>query len=110
MGTSVSGNDLQVRLDLNNPVFQKQLFCLDADELKRAVKTLEKLRKMTWSAVYADHGLKWEKISSVPPPKGIEATYSLRITQSRRVVGYRDGEFLRLLAIPPDHDSTYGAR
>ncbi|WP_455285978.1 hypothetical protein [Cupriavidus necator] len=110
MGTGASGNNQVVLLDLNNPTFQQNLFDLDADELKRAIKTLEKLRKMTWGGIYTDHGLRWEKITSVTPPKGIEAIYSLRITQARRATAYRDGAFLRLLTIPPDHDATYGKK
>lgn len=110
MGTGVSGSTQQVLLDLNNPTFQQNFFDLDIDELKRAIKTFEKLRKMTWGTVYGDHGLKWEKITSVTPPKGIDAIYSLRITQSRRAVAFREGAYLRLLSIPPDHDATYGKK
>jgi hypothetical protein len=56
------------------------------------------------------HGLKWEKITSIKPPQGIDAIYSLRITQSRRATSYRDGDFIRLLTIAPDHDATYGRK
>jgi len=38
---------------------------------------------MTWNQVYRDSGLKWEKIISFKPPPGIDAVYSLRITQAR---------------------------
>jgi len=54
--------------------------------------------------------LKWEKIVSVKPPIGIDAIYSLRITQARRATAYRDGEFIRLLTLAPDHDATYGKK
>jgi hypothetical protein len=97
-----------VRLDLNNPVFQENLFNLPKPERHSALETLNKLRRMTWTQVYGDPGLKWEKIASVTPPAGIAAIYSLRITQSRRATAYRDGDFLRFLTIPPDHDATYG--
>ncbi len=60
--------------------------------------------------IYRDSGLKWEKISSVKSPPGVDAIYSLRITQSRRATAYRDGDFIRLLTIAPDHDSTYGRK
>lgn len=63
---------------------------------------------MTWQQVYRDQGLKWEKIVSVTPPASISAIYSLRITLSRRATAYRDGDFIRLLTIAPDHDATYG--
>jgi hypothetical protein len=65
---------------------------------------------MTWDQVYRDKGLKWEKIGSIKPPTGIDVIYSLRITQSRRATAYRDGDFIRLLTIAPDHDSTYGKK
>lgn len=99
-----------LRLDLNNPIFQENLFGLQKSDRHSAVETLNKLRQMTWSQVYADNGLKWEKIVSVTPPPGIAAVYSLRITQSRRATAYRDGEFIRLLTIAPDHDATYGKK
>ncbi len=73
-----------------------------------ALETLNKLRRLTWSQVYRDAGLKWEKIVSVKPPPGIGALHSLRITRSRRAVAYRDEDFIRLLSIARDHDSTYG--
>jgi hypothetical protein len=102
--------DKLVRLDLNNPVFQENLLTLQKPERHAALDTLNKLRQMTWSQVYRDGGLKWEKIISVKPPKNIDAIYSLRITNSRRATAYRDGEFIRLLTIAPDHDSTYGKK
>jgi hypothetical protein len=99
-----------VRLDLNNPVFQENLLTLQKAERHAALETLNKLRQMTWNQVYRDNGLKWEKIISVKPPLGIDAIYSLRITQARRATAYRDGEFIRLLTIASDHDSTYGKK
>lgn len=98
--------DTLLRLDLNNPVFQGHLLTLQKPERHAALDTLNKLRQMTWSQAYRDAGLKWEKIISVKPPKDIDAIYSLRITNSRRATAYRDGEFIRLLTIAPDHDGT----
>ncbi|GHD81186.1 hypothetical protein ACFSQE_01035 [Vogesella fluminis] len=102
--------DSLVRLDLNNPVFQTHLLTLQKPERHAALDTLNKLRQMTWNQVYRDAGLKWEKIVSIKPPAGIEALYSLRISQARRATAYRDGDFIRLLTIAPDHDSTYGKK
>ena len=99
-----------VRLDLNNPVFQDNLLNLEKPDRHSALETLKKLRQMTWVQVYRDNGLKWEKIFSVNPPTGVAAIYSLRITQSRRATAYRDGDFMRLLTIAPDHDATYGRK
>ncbi len=106
MGT----NDSPVRLDLNNPVFQAQLFGLQKPERNAAIDTLRKIRLLTWDQLYRDKGLKWEKIISVKPPPDIDAIYSLRITQSRRCTAYREGDFMRLLTVAPDHDSTYGRK
>ena len=106
-----SGNlDTLVRLDLNNPVFQANLLGLQKPERHAALETLNKIRQLTWNQIYRDNGLKWEKLSSIKPPPGIDAIYSLRITQARRATAYRDGEFIRLLTVAPDHDSTYGRK
>lgn len=106
----MSEADATVRLDLNNPVFQRDLLDLQKAERHAALDTLAKLRQLDWQQVYRDKGLRWEKTISVKPPPGIAALYSSRITQSRRAVAYRDGEFIRLLSIPPDHDATYGTK
>jgi hypothetical protein len=47
-----------VRLDLNNPVFQRQLFNLSKTEQRNTLNTFRKLANLTWQQVYADHGLK----------------------------------------------------
>ena len=99
-----------IRLDLNNPVFQEHLLTLQKPERHAALDTLNKIRQLTWNQLYRDPGLKWEKITSVSPPVGIEAVYSLRISRSRRATAHRDGEFMRLLTIAPDHDATYGKK
>jgi hypothetical protein len=105
-----SDSDARLRLDLNNPVFQEHLLALQKPERLAALDTLNKLRQMTWNQVYRDNGLKWEKLITVKPPTGINAVYSMRITQARRATAYRDGEFIRFLTIAPDHDSTYGTK
>ena len=98
----------KVLLDLNNPTFQANLFSLQKIERHAALDTLHKIRQLTWAQLYRDNGIKWEKIVSVRPPEGIDAIYSLRITQSRRATASRDGQHMRLLTVAPDHDSTYG--
>jgi hypothetical protein len=103
-------NQELIRLDLNNPAFQSDLLDLPKPDRHSALETLKKLRQLTWNQVYSDQGLKWEKIVSVSPPPGVASIYSLRITQSRRATAYRDGEFIRFLTIPPDHDATYGKK
>jgi len=106
----MASRDAEVRLDLNNPVFQEQLLSLQKNERHAALDTLNKIRKLTWNQLYRDQGIKWEKITSIKLPAGIDAVYSLRISQSRRATAHRDGDFIRLLTIAPDHDATYGKK
>ena len=106
----MASREARVRLDLNNPVFQEQLLTLQKTERHAALDTLNKIRKLTWNQLYRDPGVKWEKITSIRPPAGIDAIYSLRISQSRRATAHRDGDFIRLLTIAPDHDATYGKK
>ena len=100
----------KLQLDLNNEVFQENWLTLDKSERNRVTDTLRKLRQLTWDQLYRDQGLKWEKVASVKAPKGIDAVYTLRITQSRRASAYRDGNFLKFLTIAPDHDAAYGKK
>ena len=100
----------KVRLDLNGEIFQKTWLQLDKSERDRVTDTLRKLMQLTWDQLYRDQGLKWEKVSSVKPPQGIDAIYTLRITRSRRATAYRQGDFLRFLTIEPDHDAAYGKK
>jgi hypothetical protein len=95
-----------VRLDLNNPVFQRQLFNLSKTEQRNTLNTFRKLANLTWQQVYADHGLKWEAILSRKGPGG-NKLYSFRIGKEFRGVAYRDGSWLRRLSLHPDHDSAY---
>ena len=103
-------SEAKVRLDLNNPIFQDNLLTLQKPERHAALDTLNKIRQLTWNQLYSDQGLKWEKITSIRPAQGIGTIYSLHITQARRATAYRDGEFIRLLTIAPDHDATYGKK
>ncbi len=107
---SKNKNESLVRLDINNPVFQNNWLDLDKTDRNAVLDTLNKLRQLTWQQIYRDNGLKWEKISSIKPPAGIDAIYSIRITQARRATAFREGDFIRFLTIAPDHDSTYGKK
>ena len=106
--------DIRARLDLNDSDFLNDLFALDKNEKVQIIKVFEKISKLTWEQIYQDAGLKWEKIDPIPPRLIRHLTkykqlslYSIRITQAKRAVVTRDGEFMRFLALPPDHDSTY---
>ena len=97
-------------LDLNNPRFQADLFALEWDIQRAVIETLQKISRLTWTQVYRDSGLKWEKIDSVKRPKDVANLYSLRLTRARRATAWREGNIMRFLSIPPDHDATYGRK
>jgi hypothetical protein len=96
----------QVQLDLNNPVFQKQLFSLPKRDQVAVLGTLRKISAMTWQQIYASPGLKWEAICSRSGPNG-KRMYSFRITKKIRCLAFRDNDWLRILSIHADHDSAY---
>ena len=74
-----------------------------------AGKTLElqRLRALDWNGLYRHTGFKWEAIRHIRTPNGSTA-YSLRLSERIRAIAYRDGDFLRLVSLHPDHDSAYG--
>ena len=100
----------RVLLDLNNPTFQESWFNLQADQAERVRHALKKITLLTWNELYRDAGLKWERVQSIQAPRGVDALYTFRITQSVRGVGFRERDFLRVLLIQPDHDATYGKK
>ena len=95
-----------VRLDLNNIQFQSDLFHLQKSEQLAVLATLRKIALLAWDQVHRDKGLNWEAIHSRGAADG-KRLYSLRISQRCRAVAMRDGEFMRMLSIHPDHDSAY---
>jgi len=95
-----------VRLDLNNPVFQRHLFALEARQQRAVLNSLRKLGEMTWNQVYRDPGLRWEAIISKTGPHG-GRLYSLRLGRGFRAVVFRQEDWLRLLTLHPDHESAY---
>lgn len=97
----------RLRLDLNSPEFQDVFFRLSVAELKQVAASLARLRDLDWNSLYRHSGYNWELIDHVKGPGGAKV-YSLRLSQKIRAVGYRDGEFLRLVSLHPDHDSAYG--
>lgn len=71
------------------------------------VGSLQRLRELDWNALYHHSGFNWEAIRHIPAPKGATA-HSLRLSQRIRAIAYRDGDFLRIISLHPDHDSAYG--
>jgi molybdopterin/thiamine biosynthesis adenylyltransferase len=96
----------RVRLDLNSPEFQDVFLRLALAELKQVVPSLARLRELDWNALYRHTGYRWEEIGHLKGPAGARVC-SIRLGQRMRAVGYRDGDFLRLVSLHPDHDSAY---
>lgn len=96
----------RVKLDLYNPEFQQTLFALEKSDAVGVIGALRKIAAPTWSQFYADHGLRWEQIHSYTGPKG-EKRCSFRITKGFRAIAFREGPWLRILGLHPDHDSAY---
>ena len=99
-----------VLLDLNNPEFQKTWIQLERDDAERVRFTFRKILRMTWQELYRDKGLRWEKVQSLIAPDGVDAVYTFRLSRNARGVGYRDGNFLRVLLVSSDHDAAYGKK
>jgi len=95
-----------IKIDLNNPEFQKDMFGLEKNELSALIKTLKKIRQLTWPELYSDRGLKWEVISSKQTNAG-DRIYTFRFSKKYRATALREMEFIRLLSLHVDHDSAY---
>jgi hypothetical protein len=96
----------RVRLDLNSPEFQDFLFRLESSDLKQVIASLRRLRELDWNSLYRPGGFHWEAIEHFKAPNAAKV-YSLRLSQRIRALAFRDGDFLRLLSLHPDHDSAY---
>jgi hypothetical protein len=95
-----------VQLDLNNPVFQRQLFALQKTDQSGVLNTLRKISAMTWQQIYEDSGLRWEAVISRKGPRS-ERLYSIRIAKGFRGVAFREQVWMRFISLHPDHDSAY---
>jgi hypothetical protein len=96
----------RIRLDLNSPEVQDGFFRLETDDLKQVVASLRRLRQLDWNTLYRHTGFRWEALEHLRAPNGARV-YSLRLSQRIRAVAFRDGDFLRLISLHPDHDSGY---
>ncbi len=97
----------RVKLDLNSPESQQVLFRLELSELKQVVGSLRRLLELDWNTVYRHTGFEWEVIRHIRTPNGATG-YSLRLSEKIRAIAYRDGDFLRIISLHPDHDSAHG--
>jgi hypothetical protein len=97
----------RVRLDLNSPDFLETFLRLDNADLAQVAASLDRIRKLDWSNVYASKGLHWEAIEHLKAPDGKTAVYSVRLSQKIRALAFREGQFMRFISLHPDHDSAY---
>ncbi len=95
-----------IKIDMNNPDFQKDLFLLEKPELLAFIKALKKISQLNWDQLYFDRGLRWESIKSKRIEVG-QGIYSFRFSQKYRALALRQDNFLRLLSLHVDHDSAY---
>jgi len=102
----VAAGSSRVRLDLNSPEFLDVFLRLESVDLKQVVASLRRVRELDWNSLYRHSGFHWEAIEHLQAPNGAKV-YSLRLGQRIRALAYRDGEFLRVLSVHPDHDSAY---
>jgi hypothetical protein len=100
----VSAPNDRIRLDLNSPEFQSVFFRLQVEDLKQVVSSLRRLRELDWPS-YSHTGFRWEAIDHLNLGGG--KVYSIRLSQRIRAVALRDGNFLRVISLHPEHDSTY---
>jgi hypothetical protein len=76
-----------ILLDLNNPVFQRQLFSLSKQDQRSVLNTLRKLTRMSWHQVYTDKGIKWETILS----KTVVSRFFAKAPRAVRAISYQAG-------------------
>jgi hypothetical protein len=95
-----------LRIDLNFPDFQKDLFKLEKKELYALIKTFRTLSKMDFDQIRSSSGLNLEQIKKSKTRKG-NPLYSIRITRSFRALLSIEGNYLRFISLHPDHDSAY---
>jgi hypothetical protein len=95
-----------LRIDLNFPDFQKDLFKLEKKELYALIKTFRTLSKMDFDQVRSSSGLNLERIKKTKTRKG-NPLYSIRINRSFRALLSIEGHYLRFISLHPDHDSAY---
>ncbi len=95
-----------MKIDLNFPPFQKELFSLNKTELSSFVRSVKKINKMSLQQVQESHGLNLEKIKNIKRLTG-NALYSIRINKSFRAVITIENDFMRFVSLHPDHDSAY---
>ena len=95
-----------MKIDLNFPPFQQDLFSLDKTQLTAFVKSVKKINKMDLRQVRQSSGLNLEKIKNLKTSNG-KTLYSIRMSKSFRAVICIEDDFIRFISLHPDHESAY---
>ncbi len=95
-----------MKIDLNFPPFQQDLFSLDKTQLTAFVKSVKIINKMDLRQVRQSSGLNLEKIKNLKTSNG-KTLYSIRMSKSFRAVICIEDDFIRFISLHPDHDSAY---
>ena len=95
-----------MKIDLNFPPFQQDLFPLDKTQLTAFVKSVKIINKMDLRQVQQSSGLNLEKIKNLKTSNG-KTLYSIRMSKSFRAVICIEDDFIRFISLHPDHDSAY---
>ena len=95
-----------MKIDLNFPPFQQDLFSLDKTKLSIFVQSVKKINKMDLRQVQQSSGLNLEKIKNIKTPNG-KTLYSIRMSKSFRAVICIEDDFIRFILLHPDHESAY---
>ncbi|MBW1938357.1 MAG: hypothetical protein JRI67_06260 [Deltaproteobacteria bacterium] len=95
-----------MKLDLNFPDFQKDLFRLGKKEFHILIKTLRTLSRMDFDQIRRSSGLHLEKIGILKTRKG-KSLYSIRVSRSFRATLTIEDNYLRFISLHADHDSAY---
>ena len=95
-----------MKIDLNFPPFQQDLFSLDKTQLTAFVKSVKIINKIDLRQVQQSSGLNLEKIKNLKTSNG-KTLYSIRMSKSFRAVICIEDDFIRFISLHPDHDSAY---
>ena len=95
-----------MKIDLNFPPFQQDLFSLNKTQLTAFVKSVKIINKMDLRQVQQSSGLNLEKIKNLKTSNG-KTLYSIRMSKSFRAVICIEDDFIRFISLHPDHDSAY---
>jgi hypothetical protein len=100
---------MALKLDLNFPGFQENLFRLEKKELHALIRTLRTCAKMDFQQFIQSSGLNVEKIKSMQTEQG-HSVYSLRVNRSFRATFAVQGDFFRFIGLHLDYESVYGEK